>query len=276
MSEYFGNKTYTLTFGDQAENHAGMQKIGTPLQNGLTLKELKKAKLKFENLGYVCYLHKMKCKEFLGEIFVIHKAYILIIKNGIEVLASGASKASKNLKVSNNLHKKTFDEHNSMKYDKKALMRGKVVNKIARHNLCFANFSQKAEFSKGKGTIIDFNNLKYTNNIRKNLKKFFGKKASNLVAEGNYYYDNTKCGIGFHGDSERKIVIAIRLGRSMPIVFQWYHKNKPVGKQKKFNIKGGDVYVMSEKAVGYDWKCSSKYTLRHAAGCNKYTTINKF
>ena len=28
---------------------------------------------------------------------------------------------------------------------------------------------------------------------------------------------------------------------------------------------------MSEKATGYDWKYRSKYTLRHCAGCNKYT-----
>lgn len=29
--------------------------------------------------------------------------------------------------------------------------------------------------------------------------------------EGNYYYDINKTGIGFHGDSERKKVIAISL-----------------------------------------------------------------
>lgn len=28
---------------------------------------------------------------------------------------------------------------------------------------------------------------------------------------------------------------------------------------------------MSEKAVGFDWKKSSIFTLRHATGCDKYT-----
>jgi hypothetical protein len=30
---------------------------------------------------------------------------------------------------------------------------------------------------------------------------------------------------------------------------------------------------MSEKATGFDWKSKSKYTLRHAAGCEKYTNV---
>ena len=28
-----------------------------------------------------------------------------------------------------------------------------------------------------------------------------------LVAEANYYYDLEKCGIGYHGDAERRIVV---------------------------------------------------------------------
>jgi hypothetical protein len=30
---------------------------------------------------------------------------------------------------------------------------------------------------------------------------------------------------------------------------------------------------MSEKTTGFDWKSSSKYTLRHAAGSDKYVSI---
>ena len=39
------------------------------------------------------------------------------------------------------------------------------------------------------------------------------------------------------------------------------------------SIEHGDMYIMSEKATGFDWKSKSKYTLRHAAGCQKYTDI---
>ena len=35
-------------------------------------------------------------------------------------------------------------------------------------------------------------------------------------------------------------------------------------------IRHGDVYVMSEKATGYDWRCRSKVRVVHAAGAPKY------
>jgi hypothetical protein len=35
------------------------------------------------------------------------------------------------------------------------------------------------------------------------------------------------------------------------------------------------MYVMSEKAVGSDWKRSSILTLRHATGAKKFLTFKK-
>ena len=92
-----------------------------------------------------------------------------------------------------------------------------------------------------------------------------------FVCEGNYYYDSTRCGIGYHGDSERKLVIGVRLGKSLPLCYYWYLNNERIGPQKNIMLNNGDMYMMSEKATGNDWKNRSKLTLRHAAGCNKYT-----
>ena len=57
--------------------------------------------------------------------------------------------------------------------------------------------------------------------------------GSDLAAEGNYYYDVNKCGIGFHGDAERKRVIAIRLcsGKCYPLHYQWFLKGDRIGKR---------------------------------------------
>ena len=35
-------------------------------------------------------------------------------------------------------------------------------------------------------------------------------------------------------------------------------------------VNGGDLYFMSEEAVGAEWKCRSKWIWRHAAGAPKY------
>ena len=147
---------------------------------------------------------------------------------------------------------------------------GRWVNKHARHNLCFADEEQDADFETGKGTVVSFKDMPLLEKVRKQLPEIIGEKARNLVAEGNQYYDSNFCGIGFHGDGERNLVIAIRLGASMPLHYQWYLRFNRIGKRAEFVLNDGDMYFMSKKAVGKDWKSSSKVTLRHAAGSEKY------
>lgn len=70
----------------------------------------------------------------------------------------------------------------------------------------------------------------------------------NFVAEGNLYYDGgvKTTGLGYHGDAERKMVIAIRTGNNtMPLHYQWYYNSKPIGKNFSVDICPGDFYVMS-------------------------------
>ena len=147
-------------------------------------------------------------------------------------------------------------------------MKGRVVNKHARYNLCFTDFNQEPEYEKGKGRIIDYKDVKNLKTIRDQLGNCFGGKANNLVAEGNFYYDVSKCVINKHGDSERKIVVALRIGHSMSLEYQWYLKTNPIGQEMKFILNHGDLYIMSEKAVGTDWKLRNTATLRHSANCD--------
>jgi len=240
--------TSTLTYSEAVENHNGMQKIGQLADVGFTLEELK-------TVYDISILEGKKNYEFhdlsgpegttgLG-------AAILIIRNAIEFADE------------------LFEEQNNLIYDKKAFMRGKVVNKIARHNLCFADFDQEADYEHGKGTIVNFNKLPYTSRVRNMLPDIIGEKARNLLCEGNYYYDINTAYIGKHGDSERLRVVGVRLGNSFPLGYEWYHRFKPVGNEMKFVLNHGDMYIMSQKATGNDWKKSSILTLRHFAGLDK-------
>lgn len=36
--------------------------------------------------------------------------------------------------------------------------------------------------------------------------------------------------------------------------YQWFYKGEPVGEQIIIPLDAGDMYIMSEKAVGTDWK----------------------
>ncbi|KAL6055447.1 putative Mimivirus encoded protein [Balamuthia mandrillaris] len=279
-------ETFTITFGDQAENHAGMQKLGEKATEGFSLEDLQKAKAWFEERGVKVELHHLnealpspgdeeegpvkKLKEENGEKKDKQKkprsatppaqdAYVLVARGGLEAIVDDV----------NAFHA----EQAALQKDTRALMYGRVVEKRARHNLCFADHSQSADYANGKGTVVAFDDLPLLKRVRGALPEILGPKAADLLAEGNYYFDITKCGIGFHGDAERCKVVAVRTGAAIPLHYQWFLDCKPVGERVKLILEHGDVYVMSEKAVGTDFKCRRFYTLRHAAGAKKFLTI---
>lgn len=245
-------ETITLTFGDCAENHRGMQEIGEKASQGLTLEDLEDIKGFFqEELGCDCELaeiHKVKdAPENAAE------AYLLIVRKGADAIFDKPA---------------LIKEQMALERDKKAFMYGRVVNKKARHNLCFSDFDQAPDYENKKGTVVAFERLPMLSKIRESLG-YMNKKLNRLQCEANYYYDIKKTYIGFHGDTERRIVVAVRLGASFPLHYQWFQNSKPVGEMFTRILDDGDMYFMSEKAVGFDWKTKKTPTLRHAAGDKK-------
>lgn len=256
------NSVITITFGERVENHARMQMIGDIAKSGFSINELKNAKKMFESKGANCEL--ISLNTLLNTTIKGDPAAILIIRNGVSILGLDASKM--------------MNENLKYQWDKHALMRGKVVNKHARWNVCIADYSQEPLYEDGKGRVINFTDVPITNKIRELLPKYLGDKAESLNAEGNYYYDKTKCYIGYHGDSERMKVVAVRLGSSFPLSYQWFQHFEPISDSYEIILNHGDIYVMSEKAVGTDWKKSSIATLRHSAGskeCTQYKPKKK-
>jgi hypothetical protein len=176
-------QTFTVTFGDQAENHAGMQKIGTPIETGLTREDLVKAQQFFA--GFETELIELHRAVSDSGGVPVEPAYLLIVRKGLNRFVNSDD---------------LYTEQAALTKDTKAFMYGRVVNKQARHNLCFADMAQTANYEAGKGTIVNFTSVPLLARVRAELTNVFGPKAANLVAEGNYYYDPSKCGIGFHGD----------------------------------------------------------------------------
>lgn len=264
-SEY-KNSVITITFGDQAENHVGMEKIGTPADKGFSIEKLEKAKEKLEKAGVECEL--INLNESLEKIGIndAPPAVVLKIKNAVNFMLEEMGADTDDL----------FNELVSFPWDTKAKMYGRVVDKHARHNVCFYETPQEPNYEEGKGRIVAYDDVPLLNSIRENLPKLLGKDAKDLAGEGNFYYDTNICGIGFHGDSERKKVVALRVGQnSTPMHYQWFKDSKPVGERIIVELDVGDIYAMSEKAVGSDWKSKKIYTLRHATGCKKFTTIEE-
>lgn len=247
-------ETYTLTFGDCAENHVGMQKLGKMSLEGFDRDDLIRARDIFRARGAEAEVYSLNIVGSDSD------PTLLVVKNGLACIANPDE---------------VMAEQKSLPKDSKALMYGRVVNKIARHNLCFAAEDQEPDYENGKGRVVSWEKVKHLNHIRESLPEFFGLKSQDLLCEGNYYF-NDKCGIGFHGDAERRIVIGLRLGAKMPLHYQWFHRGNPVGSRMEFVFGHGDFYAMSEKTTGNDWRKKSILTLRHAAGAQKYLTVKDF
>lgn len=243
------NQTFTLTFGDRAENNKGMQIIGTQADEGFTYDDLKHVNKQLEEMGVKSTI--IHLNEYLPNDIGGQDAFLLVARGFCDAISSADG---------------LYDEQQALKKDTKALMRGVVKNKNARHNLCFDDKSQEPDYVNGKGRIIAYEDVPLLSKLREDIGKIVGPKAVNLCVEGNYYYDPNKCYIGAHGDGERRKVVGVRLGKVFPLHFQWYQRSEKIGKRLQINLNHGDMYMMSEKAVGTDWLQKIIPTLRHSAG----------
>lgn len=259
--------TVTITFGDRAENHIGMQQIdGKEVTRGFTVGELEEIKQKIDSQEDPRYTTELvRLNEAIPGVDV-EEAAVLIVRNGVNMLLERDGLSADEMlreQLALDVDKQYWDTRNK-----------RVQNKQARWNLCFAEDGQDADFQNKKGTIVAFRDVPCVQSIREKLGELCGDLGADLCAEGNYYYDPTKTGIGFHGDAERWIVIGVRLGPSIPLNYQWFYRYDPIGERVNLTLNHGDFYIMSEKAVGRDWRSPSKVTLRHAAGSAKYLTID--
>lgn len=250
----FDHVGLTITFGDVAENHVRMQQIGEKAEQGFTPDELRRMHAYLAANGVESQLVDLGAH--LPVEYGPMAANFLIIRNGVELFLRSKDAL--------------LQELMALDYDTKAFMYGREVDKKARYNLCFGDVDQEPDYPAAKGRIVDFRHLPLLNHIRTYLPVIAGEKSRNLQAEANLYYDLRKCGVGPHGDAERRIVVGLRLGESFPFVYQWYFRSHPVGPRIDFMLNHGDMYIMSEKAVGTDWRRKIIPTLRHAAGCEKY------
>ena len=265
-------ETISLTFSDQGENHPGMELVGSmvPKGQGFNHHNLIQIKDKFDSHNYKTELH------YLNELYkneninkIIPKAHVLVIRQGLQYFLDNQGKTQEDM----------LEEMTSFTWDNKYFdtRRQKVLNKHARANVCFGSVAQEPDYPNKKGTIVSYATVPILNSIKNDLFKMLGEKGENLVCEGNRYFDLKKCGIGWHGDKERRKVVAFRIGEEMNLNYRWFHQYKSFGKTLELNLQGGDMYIMSEKAVGTDWNLGSKYTLRHAAGKpgSKYLKVTK-
>lgn len=298
------NTVITYTWCECGENHRDNQQIGqmANVGEGYTLSDLQDV-IDYIDKEYKCvhYLFDLKRLGLINDkgesldinnIVEVKDAYFLVLKGLLPKILSkhGFTLDDLNTEVQSkswdskyldpNKYEDLVDENGNKVRDletgkilKDKNQRGRVMNKHARSNHCIGLKAQKPNYQKGEGTIHAFHEMPIMGMLRNEFAKF-GMKFEFDVAEGNLYSDGGKknTGIGWHGDSERRKVLMFRLGMnpSMPFYYRWRYQCKHIGQLMKFDIDAGDIMIMSEWAVGTEWKKSSLVTLVHATGADKF------
>jgi hypothetical protein len=287
---------FSLTCAPGGENHAGMEIIGRmPVKGeGFTATDLEGLSPYFMDLGHnssVLNLNELGDVNKIKEFSIDDQARVIILRNWVQ-------RAFEDSTVQEIYKELTADKWDAEYLDPnkyrteivdgvETKVRGKRMNKLARTNLCYvAGREQEPEVMKGKGRIVDLKKKIMLYQVVESLKKMIAdgliaidskSKVEINVVEGNRYYNLKKTGIGFHGDTERVVVICISIGcDNYPMRWHWFKDGMPVGKPIDITLNCGDVYIMSEKAVGAEWKMRSLYTLRHSAGIKKYTSLDRW
>nr|QBK86656.1 MAG: uncharacterized protein LCMAC102_04530 [Marseillevirus LCMAC102] len=249
----YGKRGLTYTFAPCGENHVGNQVVGKEgCVDTFSMEELRVIQATATNSGVVADL--IDLGQYLPSQYGTYDAGVLVLRNALNIFHLTSEEL--------------FEEVTNLKYDTQFFdtRRKKVLNKLARHNIIVGDFDQKPVYEEGKGTVVSFTRTPCLNHIRTYLPTLLGEKASGLIAEANDYYDVDKCGIGYHGDAERTMVVGLRIGAKFPLSYYWYHRSQRISQRIDLDLNSGDLYIMSEKAVGKDWKKSSLVTLRHSAG----------
>ena len=268
-----------ITCGDAGENHAGMEMLGKLGKegSGFTTKDLLNIKSFVEELKINCDYYDLSNDEAV----VVNKVKGKYVK-------TNKKKAAGVLVLRNFLNEdtvsKVYRDVTSVDWDTKYYdtRRGVVLNKLARENIVFLKgIEQKADYENKKGTIVDWTKLRDFNRVLEELFELINSvtegKAEGLIAEGNRNRKNkvvkgkskkVNNGIGWHGDAERRKVVCICIGGvDYCMKWQWFYKHRPLNNETfEVSLNSGDIYIMSEEAVGQKWKSSSIYTLRHCAG----------
>ena len=240
----FDDWAITYTFCECGENHAGMERLGAmaPVGGGLSVEDLHQAAARLRADGVECTVLDLSASAPAGAVAVPPAAVLVmravlpaVLRRGAADVAgadvAAGAAAAGDAAAADACHQQIFEEQRVLAplVDKQALMRGRVVNKHARWNLIVADAGQEPDYERGRGRVVTFERLPLLRAVRGGIAHYFGARGAGLLAEANYYYDPTQTGIGFHGDAERRIVIALRLGAPIPLHYQWFHRGAPVG-----------------------------------------------
>jgi hypothetical protein len=165
------------------------------------------------------------------------------------------------------------DEVEAMPFATKTIGRGgKVCDAHTRHLAYIGPQAQDADPETGQQPVRTWGQLPASAAVRDYVNEVLGDTECQ-VGCALRYPNIFECGIGWHGDAERRKSIVVRVGNNSaknPLFFMWFRHWDAISKPIPVHLEHGEVAVACEVAVGTDWKSSSIPTVRHATGFTRH------
>lgn len=145
-------------------------------------------------------------------------------------------------------------------WDKKILLRNKVVNRVGKYAISIDDTGKEPNYEENKYRVIAYDDVEEVRDLKDNLSKIF--KQDRLSCKGEYNYNHEKLKLKYQGAKVNNMM-CIHLGDPIQMSFKWYFANKPASDSMEFTLNHGDLYIMSEKATGHDYKLKKNPILKH-------------
>lgn len=258
------NVSFSIMFEDKIEGYK-TETIGQTSQFGFSNQDLFNLKQSFPDNTELINL-----KEMLPPI--LHEfpdVYILVLKNHFGDLSNDLLNVCVNPENSSN------NEITGICWDKFKVRTNKNCDKLLvqmkdKYRLIFndlqdgykKNFQPEYQTS----TIYNYQRIPSLNQIKQYLDRVFN---FNSVIEGYCYYDINESFTPFHRDRDRRKLLLLRLGKSLPVNFRWYHGTIHCSAIFSLNLNHGDLLIMSDSVNGFGKDGTTKLYLKYSEGLHK-------
>lgn len=252
------NAAIHLMFCDIANHGTGMQQFGTLCDSGFTNEHLLWMHSNINSDKSQIYNVTSILPKTLYE---MPDSYILVLKGFFNDQANHFWQTLLTSESSDG------NSLTGVNWDVNRINKGKLVFNKLGYKLLFYDLgsSWKFPFSSqdNRGTIYNLKKIPTLDVFQEMLQQQVGFLP---VVDGTYFYDLNECFIPLHQVKDRKKIVGLGIGATMPLQFRWFHGSKSCSETMSIPIENGDLYIISEGAAGIRKEKQTKLYLKYGIG----------
>lgn len=247
-----------LMFCDIANHGHGMQQIGNICDSGFTNEHLLWMCSNINSDKAVLYNVTSILPKTL---YQIPDSYVLVLKGFFTEQANSLYQTMLTPEGSNG----SFIT--GVNWDNERIHNGKLVSNRLGNKLLFYDLNSAWKYplsiNDKCGTIYNSKLIPTLDLFQKMLQQQVGFLP---VVDATYYYNTKECFTPLHQVKDRKKIVGLGIGATMPLQFRWFHGSISCSDTMTIPIEHGDLYILSQGAAGMHKEKQTKLYLKYGIG----------